>query len=102
MPTTGEYPVKTSSFAPMTPSHGFLKSHFAPAFFFLSGPRRKALQTVYAFFRVLDDAVDVPRTEPAPYLAAWRSVIQERRAEAVAAWGQQSIAAGLLEVMKAY
>ncbi len=88
--------------APVAASHGFLKSHFAPAFFFLPGPRRRALQTVYGFFRLLDDAVDVAGGEPAPYLDAWRAVLRDKAPAAVKPWGHESAAASLLEVISRY
>jgi 15-cis-phytoene synthase len=83
-------------------SHGFLKSHFAPAFLFLPAERRRALQTVYAFFRELDDAVDVATGDPAPVLNAWREVLRERRPEPVAGIGQEALASALLDVVRRY
>jgi 15-cis-phytoene synthase len=79
--------------------HGFMKSHFAPAFLFLPAERRRALRTIYGFFRELDDAVDAPTTDPAPYLDAWRAVIRERRAEPVQPWNQEPMARALVDVM---
>jgi phytoene synthase len=83
-------------------SHGFLKSHFAPAFFFLPADRRRALQTIYAFFRVLDDAVDVAGNDPVPFLDAWRTVLRDGRADAVHPWKQERLARELLETVKRY
>ncbi len=36
------------------------RSSFLPAFFFLSRPRREALESVYAFCRAVDDVADAP------------------------------------------
>lgn len=83
-------------------SHGFLKSHFAPAFLFLPAERRRALQTVYAFFRRLDDAVDAPAEDPVPYLDAWRAVLKEQRPEPVQKWGEAPLASRLLEAIRRY
>jgi phytoene synthase len=65
----------------MNPLGVFRSSSFAPAFLFLSGPRRRALQAVYAFCRAADDAVDDVgvdggRPEEARRLLnAWRRVV---------------------------
>ena len=83
-------------------SHGFLKSHFAPAFFFLPAERRRALQTVYAFFRVLDDAVDVAGQNPVPFLEAWRVVLRDARPDAVRSWGKEDLAAELLSTVRRF
>ena len=56
--------------------NGYRSSHFAPAFLFLAPARRRALSTVYAVFRLLDDAVDKSAADPRPLLAAWRSVFE--------------------------
>ncbi len=81
---------------------GFRSSHFAPAFFFLDRSHRRALQTLYAFFRVLDDAVDAPREDPRPILAAWRTALTEHRAGAVQSWGQEALAEDLLAVIRSF
>ena len=86
----------------VSPSHGFLKSHFAPAFFFLSPERRRALQTVYGFFRILDDAVDDAVGDPTPYLDAWRAVLREKRSHYLKPWGHEAKADGILLVVKTY
>lgn len=83
-------------------SHGYLRSNFAPAFFFLPAERRRALQTVYAFFRLLDDAVDVAASDPVPFLDAWRMVLRETRPDAVRAWGHEGLAQALLETIRRF
>lgn len=57
------------------PSTAFKGSSFAPAFLFLSAPRRRALGALYAFARAVDDAVDRPSADPAGDLARWRSLL---------------------------
>lgn len=98
-PTTPAAAVASS--APAA-SHGFLKSNFAPAFFFLPAKRRRALQTIYAFFRLLDDAVDVAGHDPVPFLDAWRMVLRETRPDAVRAWGQEELATQLLDTVQRF
>jgi phytoene synthase len=61
-------PPSTSSLAlPLTDEAGLIvkksKSSFSSSFFFLSLEKRKAIERVYAFFRVIDDVVD---EEPDP------------------------------------
>ena len=93
---------ETKRAKPRAVGHGFFRSHFAPAFLFLSTERRRALRTVYAFFRVLDDAVDVAQSDPGPLLEAWRAVLREGRPEPVEQWGHRELAADLLSVIRAY
>jgi phytoene synthase len=58
----------------------FQASSFAPAFFLLSRPRRRALQSVYAFCRAIDDWVDErPPEEARKALQAWRDLLQNPR-----------------------
>jgi 15-cis-phytoene synthase len=69
----------------------FKKSSFAPAFLFLSRPRRRALAALYAFARAVDDAVDdAPPPEAERTLALWRAVLSapyvEDRAAAPPQW----------------
>ena len=88
---------------PDVPLRSFLKSHFAPAFCILPADRRRALQVVYAFFRVVDDAIDDAQVaDPGAYVAAWRTALRERRADAAAPWGQAPLAATLLDVIARY
>lgn len=77
----------------------FLKSHFAPAFCFLPAERRRALQTIYAFFRVIDDAVDASPTGAPELVADWLAAIREKRPDAVERWGHAPFAAQLLGAM---
>src|SRR4051812_13023226 len=72
------------------------QSNFAPAFLFLTRERRKALETLYAVCRTLDDAVDVGAQDPPGFLNAWRQVFVERDARAVEALGQAELAATFL------
>jgi phytoene synthase len=81
------------------PAHGFFRSHFAPAFFFLPSENRRALQAVYAFFRVLDDAVDAGQEDPRPLMDGWRNCLREKRPEILTPWNQEPIARELLSVM---
>lgn len=53
----------------------FKKSSFAPAFLFLSAPRRRALAALYAFARAVDDAVDGPSADPRGDLARWKALL---------------------------
>ena len=80
----------------------FLKSHFAPAFCFLSPERRRALQVVYAFFRVIDDVVDEGKQDPAPLIAGWLAAIREKRPSAVREWGHEAFAEKLLSVVERF
>jgi phytoene synthase len=72
----------------------FRASSFAPAFWVVSGPRRKALAALYAFARAADDAVDDPPagTDPRAVLDQWRALINApyvtdaEAAAAPAAW----------------
>lgn len=54
-------------------------SSFYPSFFLLDGPRRRAMEAVYAFLRYTDDLADGP--EPIPLrreaLARWRRSVAE-------------------------
>ncbi len=77
----------------------FLRSHFAPAFCFLPRDRRLALQVVYAFFRLLDDAVDSSSQNPAPLIEGWLETIRNKRPEAVERWGHAAFAAELLKTI---
>jgi phytoene synthase len=84
-------------------THGFLKSHFAPAFFFLSPERRRALQTVYGFFRLLDDAVDAAGgADPTPFLDAWRSALKTRTPDPVRPWGAEPLGRELLKTIETF
>jgi phytoene synthase len=73
----------------------FTKSNFAPAFWLLTRDRRRALAAVYAFARVVDDAVDETgdaqnRPDAArAILADWRGALatgETRRPEHAALW----------------
>lgn len=75
----------------------YLKSHFAPAFFFLAPHRRKALKLLYTVCRVLDDAVDNLKGDPKPLLDAWKIVFSEKKPEAVESFYQTSLAADFLQ-----
>lgn len=78
----------------------YLRSHFAPAFFFLADSRKKALQRLYAVCRVLDDAVDQPASDPVPFLAAWRQTIEESNPRPVESFGFGELAKEFLMDMK--
>jgi phytoene synthase len=78
------------------------QSHFAPAFLFLSRERRRALETLYAVCRTVDDAVDEGRSDAVAYLAAWRNVFTERDAHAVESFGQKALAVRFLEAAERY
>ncbi|MCB4756599.1 MAG: phytoene/squalene synthase family protein [Elusimicrobia bacterium] len=79
-----------------------LSSHFAPAFFFLTPERRKALRSLYAVFRLLDDAVDREGGNPAPLFEAWRDVFQRSDPARAAAIGQGPLAKEFLKVAERY
>jgi phytoene synthase len=80
----------------------YFGSHFAPAFYFLTPTRRRALKLLYAVCRVLDDAVDKPTGGPVPFLNAWRRVFQTGNATLVREYGQEGLAQGFLEVVRRF
>ena len=53
----------------------YKKSSFGPAFFFLSGPQKRALADYYAFCRLMDDIADEPCEAPLRELAQWEEEI---------------------------
>jgi 15-cis-phytoene synthase len=59
----------------------YRSSNFAPAFFSLPAKRRQALGAVYAFCRLMDDAVDTADNGPAAQerLAQWRDLLATGR-----------------------
>lgn len=54
----------------------YKKSSFGPAFFFLSGRKRRALADYYAFCRLADDIADEPSENPQQQLQALAQEIQ--------------------------
>lgn len=52
------------------------KSTFAPAFLFLNKEKRKALETVYGFCRIIDDIADEPAQNPGKELEFWKREIE--------------------------
>lgn len=94
-----EYTIVRSS-QPMVNSHR--QSHFAPAFFFLTSERRKALEILYEVCRVLDDAVDVGQASPQEYLNAWKKVFSEGKSELLIPFGHRELAEKFLEVAASY
>lgn len=80
----------------------FLGSHFAPAFFFLSSERRRALKALYAMFRLLDDAVDKEGGDPRPLLEAWKRFFETPDANLLRPFGQEQIASAMELVVKKY
>ncbi len=82
----------------------YKKSNFAPGFLFLSAERRRALQAIYAFCRVVDDIVDLdyPDVHDAEKAKAlldqWRFVLRNPDSDvpqevdaALWAWLQEAI-----------
>jgi phytoene synthase len=53
-------------------------SNFYYSFFFLPGPKRRAIKTIYRFCRILDDIVDSEAASSDPYeeLQMWRDEIE--------------------------
>ncbi|MBV9080048.1 MAG: phytoene/squalene synthase family protein [Elusimicrobia bacterium] len=100
--TSGTSVISTTTPAPSGASHGFFRSHFAPAFYVLPRDRRHALRIVYGFFRKLDDAVDVERSSPGEYLDAWRVALRDSDSTGLAAWGEEKAAAELLDVVSRF
>lgn len=81
----------------------FTESHFAPAFFFLPAERRRALNSLYAVFRVLDDAVDNnEQSDPKTYLKAWEDVFTMKSTEPVQSYGQGRLATDILDTLQKY
>lgn len=76
----------------------YRRSHFAPAFFFLSKERRRALQTLYAVCRVIDDTADDGMADARERLEGWRLVFRDRQSASVAPFGQAALAQAMLEV----
>ncbi len=81
----------------------FLGSHFAPAFYFLTPDRRKALKILYAVFRVLDDAVDQSGDkDPKPFLDAWLAFFEGHGPDVLKDFGCQDLAANFDVVSKKF
>lgn len=78
------------------------QSHFSPAFWFLSRDRRRALETLYAVCRALDDAVDEGRSNARAFLDGWRRVFGEKDPHAVEEFGQLTLATAFLEAADRY
>lgn len=84
----------------LTKSHK--SSHFAPAFLFLSGERRRALEILYAICRLLDDAVDAKIDNPGQFLDAWKAVFIDKNAEAVKIYNLEPIAKEFLAIAEKF
>lgn len=80
----------------------FLGSHFAPAFYFLTPDRRRALKILYAFFRELDDAVDSGGGDPRPLLEAWKNYFETSDSAALLSLNQKNLLDELEVVIKMY
>jgi phytoene/squalene synthetase len=81
---------------------GYLKSHFAPAFYFLTPHRRRALKLLYAVCRLLDDAVDKSNPNAKGILAAWRRAIETGEVEPLREIRQEALGAEFLDMMKRF
>jgi phytoene synthase len=81
----------------------FWSSHFAPAFYFLTPDRRRALKIVYAVFRVIDDAVDKKEAgDPAPFLAAWKNCFETLDPSGLEPFGHGELAVDFVAVSKQF
>jgi phytoene synthase len=78
------------------------QSSFAPAFWFLSRDRRRALEVLYAVCRLLDDVVDQNVSGAAAILAAWRKAFTDSDATAVADIGHQKMAEEFLAAVEKF
>src|SRR5882672_4037814 len=82
--------------------NAYQSSHFAPAFFFMSGPRREALKVLYKVCRVLDDAVDLNQGDPQALLNGWRQFLISKNPDDVAQFGHRGLAEKFVKVAENY
>jgi phytoene synthase len=83
-------------------THSYKSSHFAPAFFFLSAERRRALKILYAACRALDDAVDHGHDDARGFLDAWKECVTTRQPGALEKYGQADLGREFIEVFERY
>jgi phytoene synthase len=83
-------------------TQSYRSSHFAPAFFFLSAPRRRALKQLYAVCRALDDAVDQHHPQAREILAAWKECFVHHDPSGLDVFGQGRLTREFLEVLAVY
>jgi len=80
----------------------YWQSHFAPAFFFLSKPRRRALQILYAVCRVLDDAVDKKNKAPVNFLLAWKEAFIQKNPDILIPFHYEALAKDFMAIAEEF